>query len=582
MASVGEVTDSRFNLFERRSRQVSVRETRLSQHAPTGSVANPQIEFVVSGTGEGYIDLANSYFTVQVGVVQDFTNLNPLDVPPWGKAKIVPVSSSCVGATLETNFAHLVFEDVRIYLNGVDCSDQLNQLYGFQAFYRDAIAKSAAYGAGGAVTAAAIDPSAYAVGESVLGGSGANMLNVRGTRVSMSAGGGQDTGLTLCRTRLNTDLPRSETTDENFCAYPYDFARGSKRRGLSAPISDYDYAGSNQDQPMLSFRFVPKIGIWEQTKLLPPNTDIRIVLRRASPALPMHRDVPPWLSPEGTGADGSSAIAYNEAESCAPIRFDWGAQCQVGKAGVPTVTFNLIRVYPTESMKEAVATALIQRPANYHILRARMQALTFSNKLAIDATGLFAGVRPELVMVAMTSSVALLGEEQAMSPYYTSSAIPAQPGHRLQNVLRGTAAPAIGEAYRINPIVQEMYVTWGARQIPIRPYSEATEAEAQRAYYEGYVMNAAGGEEGNGDGPLLSYADWKNNYTVWCFNLNPDEAPPGVLAPPLADVGSMELHVRFRPDATVGPGITGTIVTIGFSGAIVEIDAQRNVSRIGF
>ena len=168
-----------------------------------------------------------------------------------------------------------------------------------------------------------------------------------------------------------------------------------------------------------------------------------------------------------------------------------------------------------------------------------------------------------------------------MSPYYTSSEYPAQPGLRLQQVLRGDAPKTIPENYRINPVVDEMYVTWGARQIPIRPYSEATEAEKQRAYYEGYVMNSAGGEEGSGDGPLLSYADWASNYTCWCFNLNPDGAPPGVLAPPLADVGSMELHIRFDPNNLAGPGVTGTVVTIGFSGAIVEIDAQRNVSRVG-
>jgi hypothetical protein len=103
-----------------------------------------------------------------------------------------------------------------------------------------------------------------------------------------------------------------------------------------------------------------------------------------------------------------------------------------------------------------------------------------------------------------------------------------------------------------------------------------------RCYVEGYLANALAAEGGHGDGAMLSYESWARNYTTFVVNLNPDQSPPGVLAPPISDVGSMELHMRLSSDPTKQSDFENTALVIGFSGAIVEIDANRAVNRIGF
>ena len=64
----------------------------------------------------------------------------------------------------------------------------------------------------------------------------------------------------------------------------------------------------------------------------------------------------------------------------------------------------------------------------------------------------------------------------------------------------------------------------------------------------------------------------------FCFSLRPDERPAGEAATDLSDRGSLEVHARFSG----GLDADTSMVTVGFSTAALEIDASRQVAKIGY
>lgn len=579
MADGGVVVDSRFDIFGRRPQQISVRETRVSQHAPNGTIGNQQLEFTISGTGEGWIDLSRSYFSINVGLAQEL----PAGIawPTQPDAKYIPIPQDNRGATVETFFPHLLWDDVRLYFNGVDVSDETNQHYGLQAFYRDALTKGGSWARAGAISVATYGPAlgaGYAIGQTLSIGD----LS-RAGRVELAAGGGASEGLILTSCTLNKDLPASMQTDENYCDFATDFARGAKRRGVAykGPISSYHIDGA-EGAPVAGWEFRPKLGMWEQGAVLPPQTDLRIVLKRGQDAVAIHRDVPNFLPSGNIGAPYTAISDPAITDSLMRVTVDFAANLAKFKMRTdPRIVLNLLRIYPTETMREALATGILTRPAVYNIVRSRVQPITIPRGVVnVDAVGLFSGVRPEVVVVAIPPTRAVTVGSTYLSPFRTSSSVSKNAGWGLRGLLSAATPTTPVTEGRTSPVVNEMWISWGGRVIPQRPFRMDTDEARIRTYYEGYMMNSARGERGRGDGPMISYEDWLANYTFFVYNTNPDGSAPGELAPALSDVGSMELHIRF--DSQRPSLLENTIITMGFSGAAVEIDARRNVNRIGW
>jgi hypothetical protein len=432
----GEVVDGRFSIFETRPQQISVRETRTTQHQPTGVITNPDLEFIVTGTGEGWIDLSSSFFTISAGLVErDKQN------------KFHPVSPRALGVTCETNFADLLFSDVKMTLNGVDVSDENNGAAGIASFWKKCITKGGAYARGGSLTTAVLDAGQFpdaTIGDVVDTSSNPSAL-ARCGRIDVALGPGASEGCLAVSGPLNTDLPgeydarahihahahahahahthahthththththvAKYRVDENYSDWSTAFRRGALHRGVTYESTTGSSAGIPEArQPRAVWEYRPPNSMWAQGKLLPPNTDIRLTLRKARDALVVHRDVPASRGSELAVANdpvnpekisflknpgafqplvGYSADSYNE------VLVDWAGQDvesydapdksrplkYKGGSKAARVTLHLVRIYPTESLKDAMSASLLRQPA--YVCAANTRAYTHARTRA--------------------------------------------------------------------------------------------------------------------------------------------------------------------------------------------------------
>ena len=122
-----ECTKSELDLFSVPPTQTSIESGTWAEYHPLSSIADgAPIEFEVSGTGEEYLDLANSHLYI--------------------KAKITAANGDNIAADAEVgpvnNFLHSLFSQVDVTLNGTLITSSTNT-YPYRAYIEDLLSHGA-------------------------------------------------------------------------------------------------------------------------------------------------------------------------------------------------------------------------------------------------------------------------------------------------------------------------------------------------------------------------------------------------------------------------------------------------------
>ena len=113
-----ECTNSELDLFSVPTTQTSIENAQWIEHRPVASIgAGGPIEFVIPGSGDDYLDVANTYLFVKAKVNQ--ANGSNIDVA----AKVGPVN----------NWMHSLFSQVDVSLNGTLVTPSTNT-YPYRAY----------------------------------------------------------------------------------------------------------------------------------------------------------------------------------------------------------------------------------------------------------------------------------------------------------------------------------------------------------------------------------------------------------------------------------------------------------------
>jgi hypothetical protein len=109
MTEITEFVSSKFDVFAERPVQTSVQETISTSYNPIASIDQSDLEFLIPGDSETYVDL---------------------DIKLYVRGKIVKADGTDVDATDHTafvnNFLHSLFSQFMITLNGV-CITQASE-----------------------------------------------------------------------------------------------------------------------------------------------------------------------------------------------------------------------------------------------------------------------------------------------------------------------------------------------------------------------------------------------------------------------------------------------------------------------
>jgi hypothetical protein len=304
--------------------------------------------------------------------------------------------------------------------------------------------------------------------------------------------------------------------------------RASKRGGFG-PI------GSTNRK---TFILRPELGIWRQRGVLPPQTDIRLILRRQShPGRLFHS--PKW----GNGYD---------------YVVDWAGEAK-GFTGVrrerAKITLWLRRVYPLLTVEQMMREQMMARAATYPYVRTEVHRGTISDTSTIySASTLFPGRRPSMVLIAIANGACIegsIGDKRRnmyrYSPYMTS------PEHNFALPPSFAAVTKRGEdadqflglrdlhSRRINKV----FVRWGGRQYPTgAPFSmaEGDEEAMERAYQEMIASNSGFGRD-----CCITRSAFAHSYSVVVINLEDDLSLPGALSS-ASSLSSLEIHMELAPD----------------------------------
>ena len=278
---------------------------------------------------------------------------------------------------------------------------------------------------------------------------------------------------------------------------------------------------------------------------LPPNTPVNLQLTRAPDALIL--DSPVGTSPGLTIFSCKLWVRYVEpTESCMK-----SYMMLLAEAGI---VIPYVRSY----------TAPITVPAG---------------TLSVNASGLIAGSRPDIIMVAMSVSVGLTGSYNYFPLALAPNAYP-------------TNYNVVGPAVNVGSFAQ-LTITFGGVQYPqivispdpdigAFPNGNVDLACAQLRAYELYVSCCIRGYDDEAS-PLLSYSEWCNNYTIYCIDLRgsaSDEAgKPGTVTDGDSKYsGSLSISgLLVQPTI-----IENTCLILGIGSGDLIFNSSGNCRREGF
>jgi hypothetical protein len=522
-----EMSDPGLKPFDTLPSLVGVEKSEFTEHVPIGGVASSSIEFQVQSSSAGYFDLAQSYFHISLRIQQIANDTTTSDIP---SALVGGSGDSLVAA--DVGFVDLLFASMKLYINGVDLSDDDNNVYPWVAFWKKALREK--HGFGDSVTRTNCVPTfrgpyweiAPATTDEIRGGT--TVTEGKGYREGYVYGG-----------KLGTMNDRYEIYS-NVRESMWWFLRPDPTAGSAAEGGD-----GNQ---FLDLYWKPQQALFDsQPKYLPPNIDLRMVLTKGSPNLPFRCDVP---STQLRGLQN-----WNES----------------------SMRMYLRRVYPTSSVREELAAAALSGPYIYPFVRTRAQVLNYApSTTSIAEVGLLSGPRPNTVVVAFYDSRCFVkaydggGNAGQHLPAHHSSGIPFS--WYAQNA---TFTKRVADEDAIVPKINEIYVRFNGRQVPLVPFRSARETDKQRAY-EAYKRAA------NPGAPALSYSQFVYAHTCYVFNLSEDETRPGAFESDPSERGSVEVYATITPADATGTEPNFSMLVMGLSDALLTISSDRSVRRIGF
>lgn len=512
--------DQRFLPFGALSSDTSTARSEYVTVYPTGGIAGPTIEFNISASQSGFVSLSQSYISSLLTIVK--ASATHTGVLPFAN-----VTAPCEG------FADAMWSNVQLYINGVDVSDATPATYPYAAFYRNALTKSQDWVAGGLTHYVA---PAVALVE---GTDATALAQLSARSLSTPAGWGAEfQGYALCDKAVGHVADQGSVAGGNWGAVtetPFDSpAHAFRQSKIATNGGNGTAAAPTTGLPKGEFITTPQLGMWQNSSFLPANVDIRLVLTKSADNFCLMDSI---TAP-------SSAITWGVAGDC-------------------SVRLMLKRVYADPATQEEFNRTTLERPLRYNITRSRVQPFQVGTANQVDATNLLTGVRPDVVIVQFIPTDAYAGD-YPYNPFASQNVIPYN---------TATAATISGDA---GDFISSIHIVWGGTQVPLRPMAAASVNDTAESY-AAYLAAASGGVFGVKT-PMISPAGFRAGRQFFTFQLNPDGARAGSQAMSLDDRGSLEVHATIVRTAHVQQT---TMMVVGFHAATVEINAARELTKIG-
>jgi len=496
---------------------------------PVAGVAGQTVEFQISASQAGMLDLSQTYLLSRVTVAQGAaaggagTNIKPFeeDEAP------------------EEGFADAMWSSCELYINGVNVSDSAPGLYPYASWFRNALTKSQEWASGGLsrYAAAKAGSGAGTIGE---GAAITAFPELQCQLLAQPAGwGAENQGYCLADKAVGSGALLASNGGTNLgsvVSTPYQSPALAFRQ--SKVVSANRLGALHQSEYITT----PNIGIMRQTGYLPADIDIRLVFTKSAPAFYMHGTI-----------GNTPAITWGVAGTCSARLF-------------------LKRVYPTAIMQEHITKMALERPFRYNTTQSRVQKTTLGQATSVDVTNLLTGVRPDVVIVAFIPSKAADGAV-SRNPFGSSDVIQ----HSGEQNTATAADAGVQYGYQ-GDYVSSIFVNWGGKQYPMRPML-ASSIDDNGEAYAAYMAACKGGHFGERT-PMISPAGFRAGRKFFTFQLNADQTTAGSHAMDLSDRGSLEVHATIVRNALFTEDTT--MITCGFHSASVEIDSTRSIRKEGF
>ena len=304
---------------------------------------------------------------------------------------------------------------------------------------------------------------------------------------------------------------------------------GAVRQNLMMKANSVGATSSNPYEVVSKF----SDGIFNQKSFLPANVDVRIVLTLNTP----------------------DAVVYNN-DLTLPISYS-----------VITSKLWVKRAFPTPSAMELFNRTLATAPLDYDVVmtKSTMRSIP-SGTSSINETNLLNGVLPDRVLVAFHAKGDLTTCNHNSSQFVSS----------------GVDRQGIGNC------ITSLYVNANGRQYPQRQYDlGATGFENKniswlRPYLDYVNSWAQMNDVFPNETPPISSTQYNGAYKFFVIDLRNDGLNENGLATDLNNRGSVEVVATQTSDTSNGSIPQTEMFVMGIYNAKVIIDANRNVSKVGF
>ena len=490
-----------------------------------------QIEFQVPANSNGLIDLAGSYITSGAELYYTADAVAPL-TELAGASYTPPVVNSLNAWDKSVSFKEFLgstlFRDVKIYLNGVEVNDVHPQLSSQSAFYKRLLQDKGNNGDSFTYCAPTL-------------GSDLITLDVPNAKAEIDFDSKAKTnGWKGAECAMyDSNIGAMRNIQQGTVALGQ--GRSSKNYSSIRTLGMMQLAFTKAT-PTTPYEVLTKLqdGINKQSAFLPANVDIRVVLT----------------------LNTNAQVVYNNDPVNRPIGYS-----------IVNSTLWIKRGFPTPSAMAVFNRRLADAPLSYPLTmtKATMRSIT-AGSATINETNLLNGVVPDRVLIAFKDKGALTTGDHRFSQYISTG------------VSGAGTADSNGNLYQ--NVITSLYVNANGRQYPQRQYDLGYAVHSNNSVnnvrpYMDYVNTwSSHNDVFPDDTPPISYEAWCSNYKCFVVDLRDDGLNENGLTTDLNNRGSIEVVATQQNSS-------GTIVAVemfvmGIYNAEVIIDANRNVSKVGF
>lgn len=488
-----------------------------------------QIEFQVPANSNGLIDLAGSYITSGAELYYTANAVPPL-TQLAGASYIPPAVNGSQDAwansvSFKEFLGSTLFRDVKIYLNGVEVNDVHPQLSSQSAFYKRLLQDKGNNGNGFTYCAPTLGVETISVGNDTAEVDFSMKARTNGWKGAEGADYCSNIG-------AMRNIQQGTAGTKGAVSKDYSSIRTLGMMRLSftkaTPATPYEVLTKLQD------------GINNQSAFLPANVDIRVVL-----TLNTHEQV-----------------VYNNDPVNRPIGYS-----------LVNSTLWIKRGFPTPSAMAVFNRRLADAPLSYPLTmtKATMRSIT-AGSATINETNLLNGVVPDRVLIAFKDKGALTTGDHRFSQYISTGVQGAGVGDDTGNLYQN--------------VITSLYVNANGRQYPQRQYdlgfntSKNNSVNNIRPYMDYVNTWSSHNDVFPDDTPPISYEAWCSNYKVFVVDLRDDGLNENGLTTDLNNRGSIEVVATQQNSS--GTVVAVEMFVMGIYNAEVIIDANRNVSKVGF